>query len=114
MCPTEREADVFLLSIGELAWPRIPRATWHWLTCAACRRTVRRMRRASARLGSATAARVWVVRFSSVALASMTLFGMWALGREAVGAAMSAMERPHMRNTSYEPEPGLPMQPRPR
>lgn len=51
------------------------------------------------------------MRFSSVALASVTLFGMWALGREAVGAAMSAMERPQMRNTSYEPPSGLSRKP---
>lgn len=111
MCPSEREADVFLLAVGELSWPRVPRATWHWLTCAACRRNVRRMRRASARLGAANVTRVWAMRFSTVALASVSLFSMWALGREAVGAAMSAMERPHMRNTSYEPEPGLPIRP---
>lgn len=111
MCPSEREADVFLLVMGELGWSRVPRAVWHWLTCPACRGVASRMRRASARFGPASASKVLMVKLGTVAVASVTLFGMWTLGREAVGAAMTAMERPQIRTTTHEPEPGLPMRP---
>ena len=114
-CQADREADVFLLVLGELPPARMPRAAWHWVVCGSCRRSVRRMRRVASRLGRAsTPMRVWATRLGTVAAAAATMGGMWVLGREAVGAAMEAMERPKVRNANYEmsePRQGLPRRP---
>lgn len=114
-CPIEREADVFLLAIGELPVVRMPRAIWHWLICARCRRSARGMHRAGGRLSpQRVAVRVWSVRVGTVAFAAVTASGLWVLSREAVDAAMTAMERPKVKSASYEygePVKGQPMRP---
>lgn len=113
-CPTEREADVLLLVLGELNPIRMPKAAWHWITCAECRSSAKRMRRVATRLGrTATPLRVWATRATTLVAAAATLGGMWVLGQKAVDAAMEAMERPKFQNANYETEPerGLPMRP---
>jgi hypothetical protein len=50
----------------------------------------------------------------TVAFAAVTASGLWVLSREAVDAAMTAMERPKVKSASYEfgePVKGQPMRP---
>lgn len=111
-CPSDREAEVFLMALGELRPTRLPLAVLHWMTCSACRQSVGKMRHVSKRLGrAATPAKLFLVRFGTAMVAMATVSGLYVLGREAVGAAVAAMDRPKMQNASYEltePKPGLP------
>lgn len=113
-CSVDREADVFLLAIGEIPLARIPAAVWHWAICPRCRRSVRGLQRAAARLSpTQVAVRTWSVRLGTLAFAAATASGLWVLSREAVDAAMTAMERPKVKNANYqyEPFPGNPVRP---